>query len=172
MCACETAPTRCVSDLGHLLRELRLLESLYFQRAGGERFYMTLVNARLGRLGLALDVPRIGKLIVALNSDGRHLRYHICREPNRELSSIETAPFEPVLVWGAGGSCLRITAQRAARDQLALRFEIPAVGTATITFHLHRDRVRAAITAEKAIRVLPTRHSREAFHVGRVSVPA
>jgi hypothetical protein len=172
MRAHDETTVRFAPGLGHLLRDLRLLESLYFQRPGGERFYMTLVNARLGRLGLALDVPRVGKLIVAVSTDDDRLRFHVCREPSRELLSIETAPFEPLSVEGTGGASLRITTQRAGRDELTLRLDIPAVGTATITFHLHRDRVRAAITADKAIRVLPTRHTRRCLQVGQASVPA
>jgi len=167
----ETA-VRFRANLGHLLREIRLLESLYFQRGRDERFYVTLINARPGRLGLSLDVPRVGRLMLAVSTDGGRLRYHVCREPGRELLSLETAPFEPLSIAGVGHASLRITAQRAGRNEVTLRFDIPAVGTATIDFHLHRDRVRAAITAEKTIRVLPTRHTRSTARAEKASIPA
>jgi len=160
MRARDEAPRGGRPDLGHLIRELRLLESLYFERDGGERFYMTLINARPGRLGLALDVPRVGTLMAAISTDRGRLGFRVCRGPGRELSTTEAAPGEPLVIPGDGGESLRLTVVRAERAALELRFDVPAVGTVAILFQLRQDRVRAEITAERSIRVLPTKHLR------------
>jgi len=160
MRARDEAPRGGRPDVGHLIRQVRLLESLYFERDGGERFYLTLLNARPGRLGLALDVPRVGTLMAAICMDRGRLGFHVCRGPGRELSTIETAPGEPFVIPADGGECLRLTVVRAERAAFELRFDVPALGTVGILFRLRQDRVRAEITAARAIRVLPTRHAR------------
>lgn len=156
----DEGPTQRNRGLGHLIRELRLLESLYFVRDGGEQFYLTLVNARPGRLGLALDIPRVGTMMVAISMDRGCLGVHVCRGPGRELSTIEAAPGEPLVIPGVGGECLRMTVVRAERTALDLRFDVPAVGTLAILFQLRQDRGRAEITADRAIRVLPAKRVR------------
>jgi len=160
MRARDEAPRRGRPDLGHLIRQLRLLESLYFERGDGQRFYLTLVNGRPGRLGLALDVPRVGTLMAAISTDRGRLGFHICRGPGRELSTIDAAPGEPLVIPGDGAECLRLTVVRAERAALELRFDVPAVGTVAILFLLRQDRVRAETTAERSIRVLPTKRRR------------
>jgi hypothetical protein len=160
MRAPDETPGRGRPEVGHLIRQLRLLESLYFERDGGERFYLTLVNARPGRLGLAMDVPRVGTLMAAISTDRGRLGFHVCRGTGRELSTTEAAPGEPLVIPGDGGKCLRLTVIRAERAVLDIQFDVPAVGTVAILFHLRQDRVRAEITAERSIRVLPTKRAR------------
>ena len=146
-------------DVGHLIRQLRLLESIYFDRGGGERFYLTLVNARPGRLGLALDVPRAGKVMLAIDADRGRPRLHVCPEPDRELATRDVTPGVPVVVGGEDDTPFGITVVEARRDLLELRFDVPSVGTVAIRFRLRHDRARAEIVAERAIRVVPTKRS-------------
>lgn len=149
------------SHCGHLVRQLKLFESLRFEQAGGASFYVTLLNCSGSRIGLDLEVPRIGRFLVGLTRlDRNRLRLEVCHGPERTLVTAEPKANNWLLINGADGQRFRMTISEPAPYTTGLDMEIPTLGKVFIALRASQDRARLQIVADRQIRIVPTARQR------------
>lgn len=141
---------------GRLVRQLRILQGLRFERAGGPCACLTLTNSRPGMLGLNLDLPSIGLVSVNITYHAGCTTWHVVRLPTWHRETRTSSLPAPLCVAGHDGADLHMTVVRAESDRVVATLDIPAVGTADVSFELGYDRAKLAILADRAIIILPT----------------
>ncbi len=145
------------SNCGHLVRRLRLLESLIFERLD-QRFAMTLVNCHTRRIGLAFLAAETGWSLVTVRRDGdRRVRFDWCSGPGSDVCTVERHLGEPLTVMHKGKACVALSAQLAGHA-LELKLDIPALGAVRVDFTPEREAARLYIVADRSVRVFPSKH--------------
>jgi len=147
------------SNCGHLIRRLRLFESLIFERLG-QRFAITLLSSQPpAQVGVALMAGEAGSSLVGIRCErGRQVRFDLCPSAGLDVLTVERDMGEPVTVACHGKPCLAVSAVRAAPRALGLRLDVPALGALTIEFTPERDAARLYVVADRSVRVFPSKH--------------
>ena len=146
------------SNCGHLIRRLRLFESLIFEQLG-QRFAITLVSSRPGRIGLAFLTAEAGWSLVSIRCEGRRqVRFDLCSNPGLDVLTVKRDLRESLTVICDGKPCLGVSVVQASPRTLGLKLDIPALGTMKIEFTPERDAARLYVVADRSIRVFPSKH--------------
>ena len=156
-CSMQQAIFNRPADFGHLVRQLKLFESLRFERACGEPFFVTLLSCSGQRVALDLEVPRIGRFLLAFTrQSGDRLRLDICHGPERALLTTESKASNRLSIIGAGRQRFELTVAETTPPSVGLFLQIPTMGGIYLAVRPAQDRARLQIVADRQIRIVPT----------------
>jgi len=140
-----------VVAIGHLIRKMRCLDSLVFERAPAARCALTLAACQPGRLCLLIDQPSRGPALVAFRHGPASCRYAWTHGTAGSRGTSDQR--EPLRLGTPGQHPVVMQAQWLDFHTLHLHVTEPDVGPFCLVFSLNHDHARLEIHADTSIRV-------------------
>jgi hypothetical protein len=143
-------------NVGHLIRDMKLWNTLCFERGLKRQVYLTLVNARPGRIGFDLEAPHICRAIVLISYGRGRLKSHICCGRERRCLVLKQDFMRPIRIDGSNGAGIEWKVVDILQNGLLLEINMPKVGTAVIQLAIREDGAKFDIFADRSIHIFPT----------------